>query len=289
MQPLQHLTKVPAITLPPVTEDAYDTLQPFLRLFLSGNALTRLPSELFALGSLKVLSLRNNELASIPSAVVNLTMLQELNLSVNRLRELPWELLRLIQKGDLKHLTVLPNPLVQIDDADVEIAEWHYYHDDYPLKLFEYQGPSPEEAWAPIQVATGPVQRLTMEGSLFQHHHDNADSRVPSLRETALLALSKSQYQFVDQITSDPEAMASYPSLIARLLRQAKDVRDSGGRWCSVCHRGFVVPRASWIEWWDCSTYENGLKGPRASGEVLRPLPFRRFGCSWLCVPGELD
>ena len=295
LQPLQHLTKVPAISLPPVTEDVYDSLQPFLRVFLAGNALRHLPSELFALTSLKVLSLRNNELSSIPSAVLNLTMLQELNVAVNRLQELPWELLRLIQKGDLKHLTVLPNPLVSIDESQVEIAKWHYYYHqnqqegeeeerDTRLKLFGYEGPAPEEAWAPIHIATGPVQYITMEG--FPVPVPKSPSRVPSLRETCLLTLS-SKSQFLDQ-TSPAEIMQSYPSLIARLLLQARETRcNAGSRSCSMCHRGYVVPRSTWVEWWDCSTYENGLKMPRASGEVLRPLPFRRFGCSWLCVPRD--
>lgn len=310
------------MTEAPVTEDVYGPLQPFLRLFLSGNALTTLSGELFELGSLKVLSLRNNKLTQIPPAVRRLTMLQELNLSVNRLQCLPWELLWLIHKGDLKHLIVRPNPLAQIEEAD--IAKWQYPDtaDDQPdlneaddeseteavtatktetLKACEYEGPAPEEAWAPIHIATGPVQRFNMEGlpvpiapeTQNQNQNQNRNTlptrtspvtvtRVPSLREVALLALSKSLY--FDQIPDSD--LASYPGLMARLLRQAREVRNMSGRCCSVCYRSFVIPRTEWIEWWDVSTYENGLKGPRCPGEKLRPLPFRRVGCSWACVPG---
>ncbi|RAL10364.1 leucine-rich repeat domain-containing protein [Aspergillus homomorphus CBS 101889] len=296
LRPLQHLTKLPAIKEPPVTEDVYTSLEPFLRLFLAGNALPKLSGELFELDSLRVLSLRNNKLTEIPPAIRRLTMLQEVNLSVNRLQSLPWELLWLIRKGDLKHLTVRPNPLLQIEEQ--EIAEWHVPPDE--LRSCLYDGPAPEEAWAPVHVATGPVRRYNAEGVLAERDVGSsqtameidaegpqgqaplAASRVPSLREVALLSFSRSSYF---ELIADSD-MADYPALMLRLLRDAREVRSGGGRSCSVCHRSFVIARTEWIEWWDCSTYENGLKGPRPSGESLRPLPFRRLGCSWGCVPG---
>ncbi|PTU25150.1 hypothetical protein P175DRAFT_0451567 [Aspergillus ochraceoroseus IBT 24754] len=290
LQPLQHLTKLPSIREPPISEEGYTSLQPFLRLFLAGNSLGSLPGELFELDALRVLSLRNNKFTQIPPAIRTLTLLQELNLSVNRLQYLPWELLWLIKKGDLKHLTVRPNPLLQIEES--RIAQWHIATNDgeQPLKACEYSGPAPEEAWAPIHIATGPIRRFNMEGFPIPDGQTTPsttttenESRVPSLREASLLAFSKSS--FFDQI---PDAdMADFPSLMLRLLRQARDVRRSGGRSCSVCYRSFVIARTEWIEWWDCSTYENGLKGPRSTGEKLRPLPFRRLGCSWACVPGH--
>ncbi|OJK03185.1 hypothetical protein ASPACDRAFT_58132 [Aspergillus aculeatus ATCC 16872] len=318
LRPLQHLTKLPAIKEPPVTEDVYTSLEPFLRLFLAGNALPKLSGELFELDTLRVLSLRNNKLTEIPPAIRRLTMLQEVNLSVNRLRSLPWELLWLIRKGDLKHLTVRPNPLLQIDDGahdpEAAVAEWHVPREE--LRSCVYEGPAPEEAWAPVHVATGPVRRYNAEGVLLPPAGSStststtssqptameldadtdtdanpqdrpgptppAASRVPSLREVALLSLTRSP-SF--DLLSDAE-LAGYPALMLRLLRDAREVRAGGGRSCSVCHRGFVLARTEWIEWWDCSTYENGLKGPRPSGEGLRPLPFRRLGCSWGCVPG---
>ncbi|KAI9373257.1 hypothetical protein BJX61DRAFT_389192 [Aspergillus egyptiacus] len=293
LRPLQHLTKLPSIKEPPISEEGYTSLQPFLRLFLAGNALTTVSSELFELDSMRVLSLRNNKLTEIPPAIRRLTKLQELNLSVNRLHYLPWELLWLIKKGDLKHLTVRPNPLLQIEES--EIAQWHHLprepetedEDTTPtLKACEYTGPAPEESWAPIHVATGPVHRYNMEGIPIPNTDTTtssaeSESRVPSLREAALLSFSKSSY--FDTIPD--EEMSEFPSLMLRLLRQAREVRRAGGRSCSVCHRSFVIARTEWIEWWDCSTYEIGLKGPRVSGERLRPLPFRRLGCSLACLP----
>ncbi|KAL5343457.1 hypothetical protein BJX70DRAFT_169743 [Aspergillus crustosus] len=284
LRPLQHLTKLPSIKEPPISEEGYTSLQPFLRLFLAGNGLNTLSGELFDLDSLRVLSLRNNKLTEIPPAIRRLTKLQELNLAVNRLNVLPWELLWLIKKGDLKHLNVRPNPLFSIGDSEITT---HHVTSDTPgstdLKSCDYEGSPPEEAWAPIHVATGPISRYNMEGvpilepQVLSHNR----SRVPSLREVSLLSFSRSTY--FDTITD--EDMADFPSLPLRLLREAREVRFVGGRSCSVCHRSFVIARTEWIEWWDVSTYENGLKGPRASGEKLRPLPFRRLGCSLGCLP----
>ncbi|RAL00705.1 leucine-rich repeat domain-containing protein [Aspergillus ibericus CBS 121593] len=289
--PLQHLTKLPSIKEPPISEDVYTSLQPFLRLFLAGNALPTIPGELFTLDALRVLSLRYNKLTDIPPAIRKLTLLQEVNLSVNRLQTLPWELLWLIRKGDLKHLIVRPNPLLQIEEQ--EITTWHVSPEN--LNSCTYDTPPPEESWAPIHVATGPVTRYNAEGvpldpqpTSFSPSSSSSSptpkqetTRVPSLRELSLLSFSRSPYP--DLLSS--EEIDTFPALMGRLLRTAKEVRSAGGRSCSVCHRAFVMARMEWIEWWDCSTYENGLKGPRGSGERLRPLPFRRVGCSWGCGP----
>ncbi|KAL4980444.1 hypothetical protein BDW66DRAFT_55250 [Aspergillus desertorum] len=302
LRPLQHLTKLPSIREAPISEEVYSSLQPFLRLFLSGNSLDTLPSELFELGNMRVLSLRNNKLAEIPPAIRRLTKLQELNVAVNRLSLLPWELLWLIKKGDLKHLTVRPNPLTEINDPATQIAQWHltrgsgqeleHEAGSGDLRAVEYEGPAPEEAWAPIHVATGPVQRFNMDGFPIPDtsattsstlSKSQSISRVPSLREVALLSFSKSTY--LDTFPDDE--LALFPHLALRLFLHARDVRSAGGRSCSVCHRSFVIARTEWIEWWDCSTYENGLKRPRASGEKLRPLPFRRLGCSLGCLPAS--
>ncbi|KAL4901458.1 hypothetical protein BDW74DRAFT_83698 [Aspergillus multicolor] len=306
LRPLQHLTKLPSMREAPISEEGYSSLQPFLRLFLSGNALTTLPGELFELGNTRVLSLRNNKLTEIPPAIRRLTKLQELNVAVNRLTALPWELLWLIKKGDLKHLTIRPNEFTHIKDPTTKIAQWHLTTEKEnelesedesateaapqvpDLKAIEYEGPAPEEAWAPIHVATSPVQRFNMDGLPIPDspitapsQHQTSQSRVPSLREVSLLFFSRSTYF---DILPDEE-LALFPNLALPLLLHARDVRNAGGRSCSVCHRSFVIARTEWIEWWDVSTYENGLKGPRASGEQLRPVPFRRLGCSLGCLP----
>lgn len=240
-----------------------------------------------------MLSVRNNKLTEIPSAIRNLTRVQVVNVSVNNLTYLSYELLRLVQDGDLRHLTVQPNPLLRIEDAD--ISQWHWspggreQRQDKScaeLRMIEYDHTDvvPREAFDPIHVATSPVRRFNMDGMPVPSDSANssAESRTPSLREVALLALTKSPC--FDQIPTD---MEDYPALMARLIQRARDVRDGGGRFCSVCGRAFVIHRTEWIEWWDCSTNENVQQEPRGSGELLRPLPFRRLGCSWACVPSE--
>ncbi|KAH8692951.1 hypothetical protein BGW36DRAFT_301713 [Talaromyces proteolyticus] len=289
LRPLLHLTKQPPVTAGPVTDEVFTSLTPFLRVFLSANSLTQLTSELFELGNLKVLSLRNNKLREIPSAIRRLTELQEVNLSVNRLNTLPWEMLWLIRKGDLKHMIVQPNPLFSLHEA-TDIEQWHYGNRSDSItapRLCEYEGPVPEEAWAPIHIATSRVQYMDSEGNRLsdiksRQLRENT-SRVPSLRELALLECNRAPY--LDQFLE--EDLTGYPELAIRLLRQATAVRDAGGMTCSICHRSCVIPRTEWMEWWDCTTYENGLKGPRASGAELRPLPFLRRGCSWGCVPTD--
>lgn len=291
LRPLQQLTKLPPAEAP-ITEDVYSSLLPFFCLFLSGNSLRALSSELFDLSALQVLSVRNNELTEIPPAIRRLTSLQAANCATNRLQYLPWDLLWLIQHGELKHLTVRPNPLLKFTES--EIAQWHYPKRNQrsapplPLRMHSWSGPSPSEAWAPLHVATGPVQRFDMEGQpLISGNLSNAgmSSRAPSLREVALRALIKSPT--FDHISDADEDLDFCPPLVARLLRQAKEVKNTGGRVCSVCGRIFVIARSEWIEWWDCSVHENGFKNPRDPESALRPLPFKRLGCSWGCVPDE--
>lgn len=296
LRPLQHLTKLPSVNQAPVCEDVFTSLQPFLSIYLPNNSLSALHNDLFELSNLKVLSLRNNKLTEIPSTIRRLTALQVMNLSVNRLTYLPWELLRLMQQGELKHLTVRPNAFLPIEEA--QIAEWHHSTNNKkeaeneeatsgPLQLKDEDPLS--EGWAPIHVATGPTVYLNMEGnSTGESPYPNklmstaaTVNDAPSLREVALRAVGKLPY--LEQATD--EELAEYPALIVPLLRQAREVRIAGGQPCSVCQREYVIPRTKWMEWWDFTPCENGMKMPRCPGEKLRPLPFQRFGCSLSCVP----
>jgi hypothetical protein len=308
LRPLQHLTKLPSLHEAPVSENAYSSLQPFLRIYLSNNSLTTLyTSEIFDLKDLKVLSLRNNKLTRIPEAIRKLTALQVLNVSMNRLHELPWDLLWLLQQGELKHFTAHPNPFPSIDESGP--VEWHCQFDKSndedkdgeideadapdvtPVPIFsDYEGTPPNDAWTPIHVATGPVTRLDMEGRPLEPNtpfntpstSSQPASRAPSLREVSLRAISK--LPGIDQLT-DLE-LDEFPALVIPLISLARQARQDGAQHCSICQREFIVPRARWTEWWDCTPHENGMKRPRGSGEMLRPLPFKRVGCSWACVPG---
>jgi hypothetical protein len=273
------------VTEPPTSENAYTSLQPFLRIFLPNNNLTSLGSELFELKDLKVLSVRSNKLTTLPTNIRNLTSLQVLNIAVNELTSLPWELLGLLQ-GELKHFSIYPNPFPSIEEA--EVAVWRRgssqegeSSSEEALKFDEYESEPPVDAWSTIRVATGPVKRLDMDGQPVESSAPYSANRAPSLRELSLRTLVK--MPGLDQITD--EEILDFPTLAVPLIALAKKWLEDGGWHCSVCHKEYVNPRSEWTEWWDCTPHENGMKRPRASGEKFRPLPFRRFGCSWTCVP----
>lgn len=98
-----------------ITPDHYAPLTPEIKLFLAKNELSSLPSELWNLGNLAVLSLRNNELTDIPPFIARLRNLQELNIAGNRLKSLPWELLNLLLPSNrkLNRFSLSPNPFLQ--------------------------------------------------------------------------------------------------------------------------------------------------------------------------------
>ncbi|EER23293.1 Leucine Rich Repeat family protein [Coccidioides posadasii C735 delta SOWgp] len=291
-QPLIQLTKEPALENAPISEEGYSPLEPFLRLYLAQNRLTLLPREMFDLQGLMVLSLRQNELNEIPCAIQKLTNLQDLNLAVNRLEHLPWELLSLMQKGDLKRLTVHPNPFIQLDELNIAEWFWDVEEGDAPvserLKPNTYSGDANPKVWLPIHIANSPVSYFDMEGHPLSHSDTlPPPNRAQSLRELSLQACLRSPQvsHFLDLTILDApeEEHPDFPAFVVRLLRLAKQVKLTGDRTCSVCARTYVVPRAEWVEWWDCTPYENGSKIPRVAGQRLWPLPFLRRGCSWAC------
>lgn len=303
LRPLQHMTKLPSVTEAPKTENAYTSLLPFLRIYLPSNNLTSISPEILELKNLKVLSVRNNRISSLPSSIGKLKALETLNLSVNHIRYLPWELLGLLQ-GELKHLIVGGNPFPNI--ADCEIATWYNVsgksdkaetgsdqtveaetsRNGLYLTKWEWDPPAHIDLWGVVRVATGPVKRLDMDGQRV----GNASSpdttttwaaHPPSLRELALRTLVK--MPGLERVTD--EELTEFPPLLRPLFSLAKSWRSNGGWRCSVCEREYVHPRTQWTEWWDCMPHENGMKMHRTTGHRLRPLPFRRYGCSWDCVP----
>lgn len=101
------------LTHPP-SEDEFASFTPSIQLFLSRNRLSSLPSELFQLANITVLSLRNNALLEIPPMVGRLSRLKELNVAGNDIRCLPWELFSFFDcRGEHKQLHIRPNPLFE--------------------------------------------------------------------------------------------------------------------------------------------------------------------------------
>ena len=96
----------------------YEALVPKIGLYLSNNALTEVPGEIYHLRNLSVLSLRSNYITEILPSIANLTNLMELNLGSNQLRVVPYELLTLadsLEKANSKapKFNVFPNPLIR--------------------------------------------------------------------------------------------------------------------------------------------------------------------------------
>ena len=118
----------------PPSEDEFASLTPSIQLYISGNRLTHLPSELFRLSNVTVLSLRNNDIQILPSQVKRLRNLKELNVAQNNLRYLPWELLDVMQCHNAhRNIVVRPNPLL----CPMRLVD--------PSPLPRRETPSPEE------------------------------------------------------------------------------------------------------------------------------------------------
>ncbi|KAG9126275.1 hypothetical protein FRC07_004127 [Ceratobasidium sp. 392] len=79
-----------------------------LQIYLTNNHLTALPTELFALKGLVLLSLRGNKLQELPPIISNIKSLRSLNVGNNKLQCLPAELSSLT----LQTLLVDPNPFL---------------------------------------------------------------------------------------------------------------------------------------------------------------------------------
>lgn len=114
LKPLHQLIRlpVPINDSQKITDDHFAPLTPSIKLFLSRNDLQQLPSELWNLGNLAVLSLRSNSLTEISPSIGRLRNLHELNVAGNQLPFLPFELLALVE-NKLVQLSLSPNPFVQ--------------------------------------------------------------------------------------------------------------------------------------------------------------------------------
>ncbi|KAK3677813.1 hypothetical protein LTR78_002663 [Recurvomyces mirabilis] len=119
LRPLHQLIRpsFSDLTSPP-SEDEFGPLTPSITLILSTNQLTTLPTELFNLSNITVLSLRNNHLTELPPAIARLERLQELNIASNNIRDLPWELLSYFERNI--RINVRPNPFYQPTDLFAE-------------------------------------------------------------------------------------------------------------------------------------------------------------------------
>ena len=73
-------------------KEEYNEQSNIINLDISNKGITRVPEELWQLGSLEVLNLSENRLKEVPGELGKLSNLQKLNLSRNKLRKVPGEL-----------------------------------------------------------------------------------------------------------------------------------------------------------------------------------------------------
>ncbi|GAB7345266.1 hypothetical protein MBLNU457_3631t1 [Dothideomycetes sp. NU457] len=113
MRSLQHLTR--AHNMDRMADITYLRLTPDLKILAGNNFLEDLPSELWDLENITVLSLRSNFLKGISERVGELYRLQELNIALNQIETLPFELLHLLQlrEGPTLRLYAGSNPFLK--------------------------------------------------------------------------------------------------------------------------------------------------------------------------------
>lgn len=279
LSPLQAFTKIPPIHEPPASQEAYESLEPHLRIFLSNNILTSIPSELFNLSTLSVLSVRQNRLTEIPAAIGKLANLSELNVGGNQLEVLAWEILEMMEphKGNLVKFCPFPNPFRRFHEREmIHPASIRRRKGYIPGKVVRIRSPTGTESIAK-QVAKSSVTLFDRSGMTHRLPANmraktavagTADAsnallgaaRTQSLVELSLRATTKLPY-FSDlareltaaSTTSPAESGHSLapPENLTRFLTLASNVVEAGGQHCPTCGKAFIIPRAEWIEWWD--------------------------------------
>ncbi|WWC59695.1 uncharacterized protein I303_102257 [Kwoniella dejecticola CBS 10117] len=90
-----------------------------IAIYAGQNSLTSLPSALFEISNLTVLSLRGNKLTALPPAIGELRQLKELNIGLNHLTELPSTILNL----NLELFTTSPNSFMKRPLTDERFSE----------------------------------------------------------------------------------------------------------------------------------------------------------------------
>ncbi|UKZ82501.1 hypothetical protein TrVFT333_010290 [Trichoderma virens FT-333] len=270
--------------IPVVARDvAFVQKEPELKLFLSLNRLTRLPSSLFDINHLTVLSLRGNQLTELPSAISKLRNLKQLNISQNRFRHLPAEFLDLFKVGgNFRELSLFVNPFLQPEQPAPSVEDdgqrlfqptpyetrtykWIFDHDTVPRYLTRWLGRSPlqisdsngqilsefrlpsgeefAEIHVPVAVSSDQFG-LSVSYSPRSSKEEARPSVVPSLVELALQSCYRaSQLRELDSYI--PEGL----SHLKTLLQRASWQKDNGELICSTCRKTLIVPRLEWIEW----------------------------------------
>ena len=249
--------------------DCYAPLSPDLQIFLTNNSLEQLPSALWDLENITVLSLRSNLLTDIPSAIGRLGKLKELNLAGNGIRWLPWELLGLL-RGQGLSLVPHPNPLWEcaiIPAAPAETGEPIFCGSSRKC-YFEVDGTlhrSSQDMSSTSGSTPWPIEHMS-----FDQTPGHA-SQAQSLFETA----SKVILQYLSQV---PATTAEQVEPVAKAVERCRELQHQHIPTCSTCGQTYLFKRAEWVEYWYCN-----VSGPSKVPNYY-VLPFMRRACTWGCA-----
>lgn len=282
LKPLRYQTKIPPKQ---GKENRYQTLTPALELYLSNNFLEEVPGEIFHIINLEVLSLRSNYLTEILPSIGKLKNLKELNLGSNELSWLPWELLGLLH-ANLQRCRIYPNPFLR------------------PIpSIWNHELSRKFESHEPCQVASTRIAFLDITGVSIRHWPP-APSSLPEhwpepqaddeflgpppeerTRTASLLELVLRACKDSPQLSQLPFLIPDgCPEHLKQLLQMTWNLKEAGGKSCSVCGSEYIIPRTEWIEWWHCIPEQSLTEHP---GKLLvmdkMPVPLLRRGCSWAC------
>lgn len=311
------------LTQPP-SEDLFAPLTPSLQLFLYGNLLTSLPSELFNLTNITVLSLRNNSLEELPAAITQLNRLTELNVAGNRLNHLPWSVLDLLRSTeDVCKVSLRPNPF-RVPKVTID-------KDSSKLMQLDEQLGDDQHPVASAMSKSLEARFLRGRQTLNGGDEDATPKKKRNSREQ-LIFLAPSRIRFLDSegsvvrpsMTAHPsgeidweapvlepqsppvtQASTTAPSLFELVLRSAQesyDLRDVTALLPldtpSTVSRA-LEQAARGVEYGNdqCSTCSKPFVMPRAEWleywfhghdyyDLTQDaiLPFKRTACSWACA-----
>ena len=261
--------------------NSYQSLTPRLRLDLSNNHLEEVPGELLHMKNLEVLNLRLNKLTGIHPSIGELNNLERLNLASNRFNSFPWELIGLLH-GNLRIFETYPNPIFHplpsiwnyeagVDSAPCPVASTRIAFLDITGESIHHWPPAPtslSEHWPEPQA-----------DDEFLGPPPEERTKTPSLLELVLRACTMSS-----NLSQLPLLIPDGPKHLRQLLQKTWTLREAGGQDCSVCGKGYIIPRTEWIEWWYCVPH----KQPRLESfwgpfTHRTPVPLLRRGCSWAC------
>jgi hypothetical protein len=308
-----------------VTENVpFEPKEPHVQLFLFNNQLKMLPGAIFEIENITLLSLRGNGLTELPPAIGKLKNLRTLNLAQNRLKYLPGALLEIIGSDRvMEEFIPEPNPFLLPDQPRTNHEMGHSFmskdefweicdrrKEDFTTAAFVARSPIQYldvhgRSYSDFEIPSDPAAKVPVEDSLAPTPSSSASqnprpftrtttatkaTKVPPLTELALRSCAKSS-----QLQNLPELLPDSYSHVRRLLEHARTQREAGGETCASCQKSFVTPATQWLEFWHL---EKVRKNDRHSviwmalqdlpGKTLG-LPFMMRGCSWPCLPQEIE